>query len=102
MLNALFQQAELPAGRILFVHARLKNLKRSTGHDYGRLTALVLEQLQKTQPKAILVPAYTIYSFMMTGVFHRQFSKSEVGRFSEEVRHSSKPHRTPDPMYSVL
>lgn len=102
MLRTLFDRAALPSGRIVFVHARLRNLHEATNAPYARLTAELIDCLWRLRPATILVPAYTIYSFMLGRVFHRCFSHSEVGRFSEEVRLSGSCWRSPDPMYSVL
>lgn len=102
MLRELFNLAELPSGRILFIHARLSNLHKLTGISYRALTQTVMDCLKDSNPTTVLVPAYTIYSFMMAGVYHRLHSRSEVGRFSEELRLNWTPRRTPDPMYSVL
>lgn len=102
MLRTLFDRAALPSGRIVFVHARLRNLHAATGETYAGLAAELIDCLWAIRPTTILVPAYTIYAFMLGRVFHRCFSHSEVGRFSEEVRVNASCWRSPDPMYSVL
>lgn len=102
MLKSLFERAEIPPGRILFVHARLRNLQSVTGIPYAQLTADVIDCLWATKPTTILIPAYTIYSYMLSRVYHRRFSRSGEGRFSEDIRCSIPCWRSPDPMYSVL
>lgn len=102
MITTAIRSLQIPEGKILFLHVCLRQLQRRTGQPYRQLTGDILAALRDLRPTTILVPAYTIYSFMLTGVFHRIFSRSEVGRFSEEVRRHFAAYRTPDPMYSVL
>jgi aminoglycoside N3'-acetyltransferase len=100
-LNSYFKDAILPKNKILFLHARIKPLKEQTGLGYKDLANLVIEILEKLyQPKTILIPSFT-YSFTKSGIYHKDYSKSEVGRFSEEAR-SIGFYRTPDPIFSVL
>jgi aminoglycoside N3'-acetyltransferase len=103
ILDELFSRASLPAGRIFFLHARLRHIHQQMPEwSYPDLAQAVIARLRAFEPRAILVPAYTIYSFMHGGVFHRQFSRCETGRFSEEIRGAQHGWRSPDPMYSVL
>jgi aminoglycoside N3'-acetyltransferase len=100
-LNGFFKRANFPKNKIMFLHARLKPLKECTGLDYKELTKHIIEILEKLyKPKTILIPSFT-YSFTKSGVYHKYFSKSEVGRFSEEAR-KIVPYRTPDPIFNVL
>jgi aminoglycoside N3'-acetyltransferase len=101
MFEKLCNPLKIPKQRILFLHVRLRNIHRVTGQSYLNLTQDFLKQLWLFEPKTILIPSYT-FSFMRSGLFHRLFSKSEVGRFSEEVRQHFAQYRTPDPMFSVL
>ncbi|MBF0101999.1 MAG: AAC(3) family N-acetyltransferase [Desulfobacterales bacterium] len=102
-IESLFSTLKIPKKRILFLHVRLRSIQKIAHLDYPVITKEILRLLQYYyEPEAILVPAYT-FSFMHSGMFHRIFSKSEVGRFSEEIRTLIPAHyRTPDPMYSVL
>jgi len=102
LLDQLFEPLVIPPGRILFLHARLRRLHALTGCDYPQLTQAIIARLWRLQPRTILIPAYTIYGFLYSRVFHRQFSTGETGRFSEEVRQQVSLYRSPDPMYSVL
>jgi len=86
---------------VLFLHVRLRAIKENTGLDYRDCTRLILDGLDTLDPKAVLVPAFT-YTFVKSGVFHRQFSRAETGRFSEEVRNRFARYRTADPIFSVL
>lgn len=98
----LFNHVNIPKHRILFLHVKLRELRALTDHSYHQLTHNLLHTIQQLyQPVAILVPTYTIYTFMFGRVFHLLFSQSEVGRFSEEVRRHFTQFRTPDPMFSV-
>lgn len=98
-----FKNVDIPKQRILFLHVKLRQLQALTQKSYYQLSHDLIATLQTLyQPTAILVPSYTIYTFMFGGVFHPQFSKSEVGRFSEEVRRHFAQFRTPEPMFSVV
>ena len=98
----LIGSADVPRDRMAFLHVRLRGLRDEFGLDYAELTDLILETLwEQLSPRTILVPTYTNASFRYTGVYHRAFSRSEVGRFSEEVRNRHCRFRTPDPIYSI-
>ena len=103
-ISEFLSQFGIPDNQILFIHARLKGLKKESvldDLDYETLTKLLLDCFMDSfDPKAILVPTFT-YSFTDSGVYHRNFSKSEVGRFSEETRLKFSEFRTPDPIFSV-
>jgi len=101
-LHHLVEGLELPKQRIIFIHARIKYLQQCSQLSYTQLTQTLLHALQNSQPTAVLVPAYTIYTFMRTRLFHCVFSHSDTGRFSEEIRQHIPHWRSPDPMYSVL
>lgn len=101
MLQNLFDHVSIPHGRPLLVHTRLRHLHRRTGISYSELTESLLQCLLGCNPSHLLVPAYTIYSFYLSRIFHREYSHSEVGRFSEELRRRGFK-RTFDPMYSML
>ncbi len=102
-LRDLIERLELPKQRVILIHARLKRLQQHSQLPYTQLTQALVQALQQTyQPHALLIPAYTIYTFMRTRLFHCLFSHSDSGRFSEEVRQHIAHWRSPDPMYSVL
>lgn len=101
MLHDLFAKVKIPPDRPLLVHARLRNIHRQTGIGYKELSDNLLECLLECKPSHLLIPAYTIYSFMLSRIFHLDHSRSEVGRFSEELRLQDFK-RTFDPMYSML
>ena len=101
MIQSLFDQASIPPGRALLVHARLRGLQQRTGIDYSLLAADILHGLLSCHPSLLLIPAFTIYGYMAMRIFHLQHAHSEVGRFSEEMRLRGF-QRTPDPMYSML
>lgn len=101
VLQQLFCQAKIPRNKTMLVHTRLRGLHQHTGTGYAELTAQLLQQLKHCNPALLLVPCYTIYSFLLGRVFQRELSRSEVGRFSEELRQQGF-YRTADPMYSML
>lgn len=101
-VHYLLRNLDIPKNKILFLHVKLHNIQEITKKSYKNLTKSLIDSLLELyQPKTILVPSFT-YSFTKSGIFHRLFSKSEVGRFSEEVRTSYSEYRTPDPIFSVL
>lgn len=101
MIHNFFDQVDIPQGKALLVHARLRGLHNRTGRSYPELADDLLQCLLACNPSLLLVPAFTIYSYMAIRIFHLKFAHSEVGRFSEELRRKGYP-RTPDPMYSML
>jgi hypothetical protein len=101
MIQPLFDQAGIPEGRAILVHARLRGLHHRTGLPYPELADQVLNGLLSCKPSLLLIPVFTIYSFMAIRIFNVAYARSETGRFSEEMRQRGFP-RTPDPMYSML
>ncbi len=101
MMQKLFQSAQIPVDKPVLVHARLRGIHALTDISYQQLSGNLLDCLLDCRPSLLLIPTFTIYSFMATRIFHREYSHSEVGRFSEEIRLRGYP-RTFDPMYSVL
>ena len=103
-IYGFLNELDIPSGRILFLHVRLKGLKNHENivtTDYPALTSLLLDVFENLlSPTTILVPTFT-YSFTDSGIFHRIFSQSEVGRFSEEVRLHFAKYRTPDPIFNI-
>ncbi|HEX3424695.1 MAG TPA: AAC(3) family N-acetyltransferase [Acidimicrobiales bacterium] len=102
LIRSLLARAATPCGSIVFLHVRLRGLRDLFQLDYHLLTECILKTVdEQLAPKTILVPTYTNASFRYTGIFHTTFSRSEVGRFSEEVRTRFCGFRTPDPIYSI-
>lgn len=101
MFEPLFEKAGIPAGRTILAHVRLKSIHEYTRIDYKDLAKDLLARLLECRPHSLLIPAYTIYSFISSRIFHLEYSRSEVGRFSEEIRRTGCS-RSPDPMYSLL
>ncbi len=97
-----FSSLQIPENRIIVIHARLKNIKNNLDLSYESSARLILEWFYNFyRPKTVLVPSFT-YSFTRSGIFHRVFSRSEVGRFSEEIRKLYGQHRTLDPIFSFV
>lgn len=101
MFESLFSTAGIPAGKAILAHVRLSSIHQQTGVDYAGLSADLLARLLECKPSLLVIPAFTIYSFMSSRIFHLHYTRSEVGRFSEEIRQQGYA-RTPDPMYSLL
>lgn len=98
LLNGL----EMPPGRIIVPHVKLKQLKGLLNSEYRLAAESLLKSLYELyQPKTVLVPSFT-YTFTKSGIFHQLFSRSEVGRFSEEVRNTYLQSRTPNPIFSFV
>jgi len=91
--------------KIILLHVRLKGIKNKEQYSelsYEELSKLLIDVFSDLfDPKSVIVPTYT-YTFTNSGVYHRLFSKSEVGRFSEEIRRNFAVYRTPDPIFSVV
>ncbi len=101
-LIELIETARVPSGEIIFLHARVKGFRQAFELDYTSITETIIGGLYDVlSPITIITPTYTNASFRYTGIYHRLFSRSEVGRFSEEVRKNFATYRTPDPIYSV-
>ncbi|HBG18580.1 MAG TPA: hypothetical protein DDY32_04705 [Desulfobulbaceae bacterium] len=101
MIQSLFDQSGIPEGKAMLAHVRLRGLHQRTGLAYDVLADQVLNGLLSCKPSLLLIPVFTVHSFMAIRIFHVAYARSEVGRFSEEMRHRGFP-RTPDPMYSML
>jgi len=95
---------EIPKHEHLMVHARILNLNSNTFElrNYRSLSASFLKTLRELNPKSIVVPSFT-YSYTKNLNFSVNNSKSEVGRFSEEIRLiCDSSLRTLDPVFSVI
>ena len=84
---------------ILILHIRLKKIKEHYDISYNELTKKILDLLEYTKPKNIIVPTFT-YSFTNNKTFNKLSSRSEVGLFSEIFRLQHSRHRTNDPIFS--
>jgi len=104
-LKNKFDSLNLPPNKPLLVHVRIKSLREDpdiTTRSYSALSKLLIDVLHELfHPETIIVPTFT-YSFTKSGVYHRKYSHSEVGRFSEEVRENFANYRSPDPIFSVV
>ena len=95
---------DIPKNEHVMVHARLVNLLNRSPKlmDYKNASIYLLDAVRKLDPKSIVVPVFT-YSFTNNLSFSINNSKTEVGRFSEEVRLQCSPKlRTLDPIFSVI
>lgn len=100
-IRGLFQNLGIPRDEILFLHVRLKDLRRD--EPYGEASKILAEELvEAAWPKTILVPTFT-YSFTKNGVYDRVNTGCEVGRFGEEVRQMARyEKRTLNPVFNVV
>jgi aminoglycoside N3'-acetyltransferase len=101
-IAGLLERCRIPSGKILFLHVKLKAIQAITGASYDQ-TALELVNCLKQlfNPQAVLIPTFT-YTYTTSRIYHRLFSRSEVGRFSEEIRQQHIADRTPDPIFNVI
>ena len=101
-VNDLIKDIYIPKNSIILLHVRLKNLF-DIKYDYADLSRSIYDAIEnKFSPVEILVPSYT-YSFTKSRIFDYRKSKSEVGRFSEEIRILNDPNkRTKDPVFSII
>tara|TARA_B100001029_G_C14884699_1_gene351983 strand:- start:10 stop:714 length:705 start_codon:yes stop_codon:yes gene_type:complete len=89
----------IPKKRNVLLHIKMRNIaKRSS--DYKSKSLEILNYFKKNQ-KSILIPSFT-YSFCKSKNINLENKKSEVGRFSEEIRKIQKKNRTLDPVFSFL
>lgn len=100
-LNRAIASFCMPSKRILFLHVRLRNLKELLNVSYEECAEILLKAFDQLSPSAIVIPTFT-ESFTRTGVHHSLFSKSESGRFSEDVRKNYNFFRLLEPMHSVI
>jgi len=96
-----FSELKVKRNQVIMLHVSLKDISEYTGLAYNNCTKLILDSLDYFSPKAVLIPSFT-YSFVESGIYSASFSKSEVGRFSEEVRLNFAKYRLSDPIFSVM
>lgn len=103
-LETFFKTWDLPKNKIIILHSSLKPIMRifDNNYSYVELTQIIIDCFYRyNSPKTLLIPTYT-YSFSKSGIHHQKFSRSETGRFSEEVRKQYNFYRTPNPVFSHL
>lgn len=81
---------------VVFVHAGLSDVKNAFGTNPYRFLLNKLDE----HFKSILAPGFTP-SFRSTGLYHKQFSKPEVGAFSRLFLDDAN-YRTDDAIHSIL
>lgn len=85
---------------IVFLHVKLKNIKKNYKISYKRLSTIIIKSLQKRAVKNILVPSF-FYSFSSKKKFDVNETKSENGFFSEFFRKNFAEYRSNDPFFSL-
>jgi aminoglycoside N3'-acetyltransferase len=99
ILERLFEDLEIPHDSTIYIHAGLKPIKQISNIGYSELVDSIIRILKdKYTPKALMSPAFTP-SFRKNKLFSVNYSKSEVGIFSEIFR-TKADYRTPDPVFS--
>lgn len=83
-------------GPTVFVHVGLSDVNSAFG---GRSYELLYDELHR-QFDSVLAPGFT-FSFRDSGVFHKQFSRPEVGAFPRLLA-GDADYRTEDPIHSIL
>lgn len=82
--------------RVVFVHAGLRDIKRAFGtNPYELLLSKLDEHFE-----SILAPGFTP-SFRSSGIYHKQYSKPEYGKFSQLFLEDAD-YRTDDAIHSIL
>ena len=68
------------------MHVGLKELKQISGKSYKDITYEIIKSLENAfEPSAIVVPTFT-WSFIKTGIFSINNSRSETGAFADLFR----------------
>lgn len=93
---------DIQRGRLLLLHVGLRPIVELIGGSYRAAAVELLAVIEDLyQPINILIPTFT-YTFTKSGIYHRYYSRSEVGRFGEEARRLYPQNRTMDPVFSVV
>ena len=93
----------------IICHIRLKgifqlfsNYYSNSDNPYSLISNDLLDSINRYyQPKGIIIPTFT-YSFTDSATFDLTHTKSETGRFSEEIRLLFPSARTLEPILSVI
>ena len=98
-IASLLDEIDIPLDSILFLHVGLQELKSKLNISYDDLTKNIVEELEyKFKPHSIIVPTFT-WSFIESGIYSKELSRSETGKFSEIFR-SIADYRTPNAIQS--
>jgi len=99
-ISKLFEKVNINNNSLLFLHVGLKKIKQKTNKEYSILENEITNIIKKKyNPHSILVPAFT-FSFIQTGIYSVNYSRSEVGIFSELFRKKAN-YRTQNAIHSV-
>lgn len=94
----------IPKRSRIILHVGLKGFIKHGTVDYRLVTRDLVDSIKSIlQPSDLFVPTFT-YSFTKGGYFDVNYTRSEVGRFSEEVRklYKDQNRRSCDPVFSVV
>jgi len=99
-ISKLFEKVNINNNSLLFLHVGLKKIKQKTNKEYSILENEITNIIKKKyNPHSILVPTFTL-SFIQTGIYSVNYSRSEVGIFSELFRKKAN-YRTQNAIHSV-
>ena len=99
-LSNLINANKINSKDTVFLHIKLRNIKKEYKIPYKRISEIIVECFKKKKVSNILVPAFH-YSFSKTKKFDKNKTVSENGFFSEFFRKKYSTYRTNDPFYSV-
>ena len=98
-IEEFIKKLNLEKNQIIFLHVGLQQIRFKTNLSYEEITERILKSLIKLyEPKAILVPTFC-WSFIKSGLYSVNYSKSETGVFSEIFRKYSV-FRTSHPIHN--
>jgi len=100
IISNLFKSFKINNNDTVFLHVKLRNLKKKYNISYKRLSIIIVENLKKRGVKNILVPSF-FYSFGEKKKFDVNKTKSENGFFSEFFRKKYTQYRSNDPFFSI-
>ena len=100
IFSNLLRSYKINCKHTVFLHVKLKNLKKKHNISYQKLSTIIVKNFQKKAVKNILVPAF-FYSFNKTKKFDVNKTTSENGFFSEFFRKKYAEYRSNDPFFSI-
>ena len=99
-LLSCIESSNINENSLLMLHVKLKNLKDNYKISYENISHCIMEAVNSTKPKNVIVPSFT-YSFVKKNKFNVEKTASAVGKFSEIFRLYYSRYRTNDPMFSL-
>ncbi len=100
ILSKILDSYRINKNDTVFLHVKLKNLKKKYNVSYKNLSNIIIENFKKKGVKNILVPSF-FYSFKQKKKFDVNKTESENGFFSEFFRTNFAEYRSNDPFFSI-